>query len=99
MHPTGSAARGYHKMFRSSQHCKGGAGGAWDVENRQLRSISGASMRDPNFWKGTFFRDIECNRSIFPLCKSMIFRFQQWEIQNFDFSYFEVRTCPDQYYI
>ena len=49
------------KIFRSSQHCKGGAGGAWDVENRQLRSISGASMRDPNFWKGTFFPDIGGN--------------------------------------
>ena len=53
MHPTGSAAPGLPpKKFRSSQHCKGGAGGAWDVENRQLKSISGASMRDPNFWKG-----------------------------------------------
>ena len=98
MHPTGSAARGYQQFFRSSQHCKGGAGGAWDVENRQLRSISGASMRDPNFWKGTFFPDIEGKKLIFALCKSMIFSVRS-EIEKFDFSYFEARTCPDQYYI
>ena len=78
MHPTGSAARGYHKIFRSSQHCKEGAaraGGAWDVENRQLRSISGASMRDPNFWKGTFFPDIEGKKVIFAFVKAWFLRF------------------------
>ena len=69
MHPTGSAAPGLPpKNFRSSQHCKGGAGGAWDVENRQLISISGASMSDPNFSKTrmlkTIFRMLEANLTL-----------------------------------
>ena len=47
------------------------------VENRSLKSIPGvkmgASMRDPNFWKGIFFPCIEGNGFIFALGKGMIF--------------------------
>ena len=58
-------APGCPALLSSPQHCKGGAGGARDIEIRFWDLKIGASMRDPNFWKGTFFGSLHPTLRIF----------------------------------
>ena len=83
----------------------------WSPKNciSHIPSITkiGASMRDPNFWKEQFLRQFAWSKwrfwgrflSLKAGFRVLEARSSTRKFQNFYFSYFEARTCSNQYRI